>query len=131
VGGAAATGVSAAFGTSLPCTVGNATSSGIQALIAGSNIIVCGVGNAIASGVQASISLAAPPSLNQADIDAIAAAVWGHSAAAQMATRLAEAWARLGLDASKPVTQDQTQISFGAVLMALTEAGGAVTVTRQ
>ena len=61
----------------------------------------------------------------------IADAVWGHATAAQIAARMAEAWARLGLDASQPVTQNETQISFGAVLMALTEAGGAVTVTKQ
>lgn len=61
----------------------------------------------------------------------IAAAVWAHSQATELATRLAEAWARLGLDASRPVVQNDTQISFGSVLMALTEAGGAVTVTRQ
>lgn len=45
--------------------------------------------------------------------------------------RLTEAWARLGLDPSRPVVQNETQISFGAVLLALSEAGGAVTVARQ
>lgn len=45
--------------------------------------------------------------------------------------RLTEAWARLGLDPSRPVVQNETQISFGTVLLALSEAGGAVTVARQ
>lgn len=45
--------------------------------------------------------------------------------------RLTEAWARLGLDTSRPVVQNDTQISFGSVLLALSEAGGAVTVARQ
>ncbi|WP_150428867.1 hypothetical protein [Dechloromonas sp. CZR5] len=61
----------------------------------------------------------------------IAAAVWSHTQAVELANRLAEAWARLGLDPSRPLMQNETQISFGAVLMALSEAGGAVTVTRQ
>lgn len=45
--------------------------------------------------------------------------------------RLTEVWARLGLDPSRPLVQNETQISFGAVLLALSEAGGAVTVARQ
>lgn len=61
----------------------------------------------------------------------IAAAVWSHPQSVEIASRLAEAWARLGLDPARPVVQNETQISFGAVLMALSEAGGAVTVARQ
>lgn len=60
----------------------------------------------------------------------VANAVWAHSSAILMATRLAEAWARLGLDASRPVVQGETSIAFGEVLLALSESGGAVTVTR-
>lgn len=60
----------------------------------------------------------------------IASAVWAHSSGVQVAARLAEAWARLGLDASRPVVQGETSIAFGEVLLALSEAGGAVTVTR-
>lgn len=61
----------------------------------------------------------------------VAIAVWNHSSAVQLATRLAESWARLGLDASRPVVQGQTSITFGDIALALTEAGGAVTVARQ
>lgn len=61
----------------------------------------------------------------------VANAVWAHGSAVQLATRLAEVWARLGLDASKPVTQGETSITFGAISLALTESGGSVTVARQ
>lgn len=58
-------------------------------------------------------------------------AVWNHITGAAIAVKLAEAWGRLGLDPSKPLTTGQTQITFGAIVMALTESGGEVTVTRQ
>lgn len=58
-------------------------------------------------------------------------AVWAHVTGAAIAVKLAEAWGRLGLDPSKPLTTGQTQITFGAIVMALTESGGEVTVTRQ
>ena len=61
----------------------------------------------------------------------VADAVWAHVTGAAVATRLAEAWARLGLDPTKPLITGQTEISFGAIVMALTEAAGNVTVTRQ
>lgn len=61
----------------------------------------------------------------------VADAVWSHTTGAAVATRLAEAWGRLGLDASKPLISGATQISFGTLVMALTESGGNVTVTRQ
>ena len=60
-----------------------------------------------------------------------ASAVWSHDSAVLMAARLAEVWGRLGLDPSRPLVQDQTQISFGEVLMALSESSDTVTVTRQ
>jgi hypothetical protein len=44
---------------------------------------------------------------------------------------LAEAWGRLGLDPSKPLITGQTQITFGDIVMALAESGGAITLTRQ
>lgn len=65
------------------------------------------------------------------DPAAIATAVWNHATGAAVATRLAEAWGRLGLDITQPLVTGQTQISFGAIVMALTESGGNVTVTRQ
>jgi ribosome modulation factor len=58
-------------------------------------------------------------------------AVWLHVTGAAIAVRLAEAWGRLGLDPSKPLVTGQTHITFGDIVMALTEAGGEVTVTRQ
>jgi hypothetical protein len=60
-----------------------------------------------------------------------AAAVWAHASGAQVVLRLAEAWARLGLDASKPVAQSDTEITLGDLVLAITEASGTVTVTRQ
>jgi len=61
-----------------------------------------------------------------------AAAVWQHATGAAVAARLAEAWARLGLDAGKPVTQGNTQISFGDVVLQLAlDGNGNGTVTRQ
>lgn len=59
-----------------------------------------------------------------------AAAVWQHATGAAVAARLAEAWARLGLDVSKPVSQSATQISFGDIVLALTGTE-TVTVSRQ
>jgi len=61
----------------------------------------------------------------------IAAAVWAHASAQQIAVRLAEVWGRLGLDPAKPLFNGQTQITFGDIVLALTESGGNVTVTRQ
>ena len=58
-------------------------------------------------------------------------AVWSHVTGAAIAVRMAEAWGRLGLDPSKPLVTGQTHITFGDIVMALTEAGGEVTVTRQ
>jgi hypothetical protein len=60
-----------------------------------------------------------------------AAAVWAHATGAAVAVRLAEVWGRLGLDASKPVTQGNTQISFGDIVLqlALDESGNG-TVNR-
>jgi hypothetical protein len=62
--------------------------------------------------------------------DAVAPAVWQHMTGAAVAARLAEAWARLGLDASKPVSQSASQISFGDIVLAVAGTE-TVTVTRQ
>lgn len=62
----------------------------------------------------------------------VANAVWQHTTGAAVAARLAEAWARLGLDASHPVTQGDTQISFSDVVLALAlDDAGNGTITRQ
>jgi len=59
----------------------------------------------------------------------IAGAVLGHLSADL--DRLAEVWARLGLDPGRPLVQDETRIGFGTVALAVEEAAGTVTVTRQ
>lgn len=61
----------------------------------------------------------------------LADAVWNHATGAAVAVRLAEAWGRLGLDPTKPLVTGQTEISFGDIVMALTEVGTTVTVSRQ
>ena len=93
-----------------------------------------GGANSVQGNVASAVALSIPgesPTLNQADIDAIAAAVWAHASGAAVATRLAEAWGRLGLDPSKPLVTGQTEISFGAIVMALTGDANETTVTRQ
>jgi hypothetical protein len=60
----------------------------------------------------------------------VADAVWAQSTGAAVATRMAEAWGRLGLDPSKPLVSGQTEISFGAIVMALAGTD-TITVTRQ
>lgn len=58
-------------------------------------------------------------------------AVWAHMTGIVIATRMAEAWGRLGLDPAKPLVTEQTHITFGDIVMALTEGAGETTVTRQ
>lgn len=60
----------------------------------------------------------------------IASAVWANSTGASVAVRLAEAWGRLGLDASKPLVTGTTEITFGSIVMALTGDATETTVTR-
>lgn len=60
----------------------------------------------------------------------VAAAVWAHTTGAAVAVRLAEAWGRLGLDPSKPLITGQTEISFGAIVMALAGDENSSTLTR-
>lgn len=60
-----------------------------------------------------------------------AAAVWSHATGTAVAVRLAEAWGRLGLDASKPLVSGQTSITFGDIVMALTGNEVTSTLTRQ
>lgn len=58
-------------------------------------------------------------------------AVWAHMTGIVIAARMAEAWGRLGLDPAKPLVTGQTHITFGDIVMALTEGAGETTVTRQ
>lgn len=61
----------------------------------------------------------------------ISDAVWQHATGAAVATRLAEAWGRLGLDPTKPLVTGQTSITFGDIVMAMTGDATQTTVTRQ
>lgn len=61
----------------------------------------------------------------------IATAVWQHSVATDITTKLAEAWGRLGLDITKPLVTGTTQITFGDIIMAISETNNVVTVSRQ
>lgn len=65
------------------------------------------------------------------DPSAIASAVWNHASALSIAARLGEVWGRLGLDVNAPLTNGITQITFGQIILALTEVGSNITVTRQ
>jgi hypothetical protein len=65
------------------------------------------------------------------DAAAVAAAVWQHATGAAVATRLAEAWARLGLDPGRPLVSGQTSITFGDIVMAMTGDATQTTLTRQ
>lgn len=59
-----------------------------------------------------------------------ATAVWNHTAGAQIAARMAEAWGRLGLDPGKPLVTNQTTITFGDIVMTLSGDATSTTVTR-
>jgi hypothetical protein len=65
------------------------------------------------------------------DYAALSDAVWSHSDANAVQTMLLETWGRLGLDKDKPLITGQTQISFGQIVMAMTEAASQVVVVRQ
>jgi hypothetical protein len=69
--------------------------------------------------------------LTPQDLINIADAVWAHSSAVHCQLLLTEVWGRLGLDPAAPLISGTTEISFGSIVMALTEASGTVTVTRQ
>lgn len=65
------------------------------------------------------------------DPSAIASAVWGHATGTDIAIKLAEVWGRLGLDASKPLVNGDTSITFGDIVIAVTETATESTATRQ
>jgi hypothetical protein len=92
------------------------------------------VADALHAHVVGSVALSIPGAgvtLSPEDIAAIAEAVWSHSSATDIAIKLAEAWGRLGLDPSKPLISGQTEISFGAIVMALAGNETSSTLTRQ
>lgn len=113
----------------------SAVEGGLDGFAVSGNIYISGVVSATesASDTAAITGTAYVPgtgTLDPATIAAIADAVWQHSSATTMAVRLAEAWGRLGLDPSKPLISGQTEISFGAIVMALTGNQTSSTLTR-
>lgn len=64
------------------------------------------------------------------DTAAIAAAVWASPSATTLLTRMAEAWGRLGLDATAPLTTSNTRINFGSVSLDLSGDSQSTTLTR-
>lgn len=68
---------------------------------------------------------------NEYSLEQIGSAVWANATGAAVAARLAEAWGRLGLDPSAPLVTGETSITFGDIALALSQAGSAVTLTRQ
>lgn len=69
--------------------------------------------------------------LTPQDLANIADAVWAHSSAINCQLLLEETWGRLGLDPANPLVTGQTQITFGAIVMAMTTIANTVTLTRQ
>jgi len=112
---------------------GTLTLTGQDATITRSRSIVAQHGTITLTGQSAGVTWALPSvqTLTQADLDAIATAVWSHSSATSIAVQLAEAWGRLGLDPSKPLISGQTEISFGAIVMVLSGNETSSTLTRQ
>jgi hypothetical protein len=56
--------------------------------------------------------------------------VAGASISAAAMVKLAEIWARLGLDAARPVLNSSTSITFGTITQSLADDGSSVTCTR-
>lgn len=88
------------------------------------NVLVKSVVPVQAQGISTSGAVAPTAAEN-------AAAVWNHTTGATMAIHLAEVWGRLGLDASKPLVTGNTSVTFGEIVMAMSESAGSVTVARQ
>ena len=65
------------------------------------------------------------------DYATLADTVWQHQGADTLALQLAEVWGRLGLDPTKPLVTGETSITFGDIVMAMTQVGNQVTVKRQ
>jgi hypothetical protein len=80
---------------------------------------------------EATVANATQPTLNSADLYLISNAVWAHASGVAVERMLLETWGRLGLDPSNPLITGTTSISFGDIVMAMTEATGSVTLTRQ
>jgi hypothetical protein len=130
----------------IQATLGNAAAAGYTAVIdaLGAVNIQGALGTATASGFAATVANASFTAAQLAEILAYiqenlmvptaeqnAAAVWQSVTGAALAIRMAEVWGRLGLDISKPLVTDQTSITFGQIVMAMTGDSTSTTVTRQ
>lgn len=95
--------------------------------LADSYVIRAAVATDLVDGYSIGDAVALPcPSAEE-----IADAVWSHASGSDIAVKLSEAWGRLGLDPSKPVTQGDASISFGAISLALAiDGAGNGTITR-
>jgi hypothetical protein len=65
------------------------------------------------------------------DTAAIAAEVWSSDTGVAVTRMVEEIWARMGLDAARPLTTSTTGITFGGVEMTLTGTPTSTTLTRQ
>ena len=115
---------------------------------------IVGYGDATSQGIRDAVWSAAAAQFNAAgsmgaklnaagsggvDLDALAAAVWAYATRtltaadmpAEQQAQILEIWQRLGLDPAAPMTTAPTAITFGAETIDISEAAGAVTLTRQ
>ena len=89
------------------------------------------VNYAIAGSTGAALSAAGGGGVTPPTAEEVATAVWADTTGAALAIRMAEVWGRLGLDINKPLVTDQTSITFGQIVMAMTGDSTSTTVTRQ
>jgi hypothetical protein len=156
-GTAASTSTASGAVTALGWAVGEAGSSASASLVSyatgaiagttldNSTLTAAGVASAVWQTVAAEQNAAGTmgSKLNTAssggvDLNALAAAVWGHTVrtltAASLPTpqqaQLQDVWQRLGLDPANPQTTTATTISAGGVQQSISESAGVVTVTR-
>lgn len=121
-------------GSLIPYAIGNMIGSTVDNSTITASSVAAEVWNSQASSFTASGTMG--QKLNSAasggvDYNALADAVWAHADSNSIQTLLIETWGRLGLDPNNPLITGTTEISFGAITMAMTEAAGAVTVERQ
>jgi len=122
----AASGTTTIIGSLAKTNINDTLSASGTTTIVGSASITNANDTLVASG-----SATGATTLTVQDLLDIADAVWAHSTAVHIELLLTEAWGRLGLDITAPLVSGQTEISFGSIVMALTEASGNVTCARQ
>ena len=70
------------------------------------------------------------PAFSQQELANMADAVWAHPTAQLISTRLLEVWGRLGLDPDSPLITGTSIITFGDIVMAMTNVDGAIRTVR-